>query len=106
MAEGATLFSVGWEVSGKVLGVFSCKDTQVEGRQLGVAGWVQSADRGTVPGQLPGPFSEVRPMWEQLETRRSPKSHIYRKEKKQSINNEKIIFKLDCSAFQIVQQWP
>ncbi|XP_037691202.1 acylphosphatase-1 isoform X1 [Choloepus didactylus] len=70
-----------------------------EGKKLGLVGWVQNTDRGTVQGQLQGPTSKVRHMQEWLETRGSPKSHIDRA----NFNNEKVIVKLDYSNFQIVK---
>ncbi|XP_076979204.1 acylphosphatase-1 isoform X2 [Tamandua tetradactyla] len=99
MAEGDTLISVDYEIFGKVQGVFFRKYTQAEGKKLGLVGWVQNTDRGTVQGQLQGPTSKVRHMQEWLETRGSPKSHIDRAH----FNNEKVIVKLDYSDFQIVK---
>jgi acylphosphatase len=72
---------------------------QAEGKKLGLVGWVQNTDQGTVQGQLQGPISKVRHMQEWLETRGSPKSHIDRA----NFNNEKVISKLDYSDFQIVK---
>ncbi|XP_006206144.1 acylphosphatase-1 isoform X1 [Vicugna pacos] len=99
MAEGDTLISVDYEVFGKVQGVFFRKYTQAESKKLGLVGWVQNTDQGTVQGQLQGPTSKVRHMQEWLETKGSPKSHIDRA----SFNNEKVILKLDYSDFQIVK---
>ncbi|XP_049754127.1 acylphosphatase-1 isoform X5 [Elephas maximus indicus] len=99
MAEGDTLISVDYEIFGKVQGVFFRKYTQAEGKKLGLVGWVQNTDRGTVQGQLQGPTSKVRHMQEWLEMRGSPKSHIDRA----NFSNEKVILKLDYSDFQIVK---
>ncbi|XP_030888921.1 LOW QUALITY PROTEIN: acylphosphatase-1-like [Leptonychotes weddellii] len=99
MAEGDSLISVDYEIFGKVQGVFFHKYTQAEGKKLGLVGWVQNTDRGTVQGQLQGPISKVHHMQEWLETRGSPKSHIDRA----NFRNEKIIVKLDYSDFQIVK---
>ncbi|XP_029807021.1 acylphosphatase-1 isoform X1 [Suricata suricatta] len=99
MADGDTLISVDYEIFGKVQGVFFRKYTQAEGKKLGLVGWVQNTDEGTVQGQLQGPISKVRHMQEWLETRGSPKSHIDRA----NFRNEKIILKLDYSDFQIVK---
>ncbi|XP_032261499.1 acylphosphatase-1 isoform X1 [Halichoerus grypus] len=99
MAEGDTLISVDYEIFGKVQGVFFRKYTQAEGKKLGLVGWVQNTDEGTVQGQLQGPVSKVRHMQEWLETRGSPKSHIDRA----NFRNEKVIVKLDYSDFQIVK---
>ncbi|XP_004624924.1 acylphosphatase-1 [Octodon degus] len=99
MAEGDTLVSVDYEVFGKVQGVFFRKYTQAEGKRLGLVGWVQNTDHGTVQGQLQGPRSKVHRMQEWLETKGSPKSHIERA----NFKNEKAILKLDYSDFQIVK---
>ncbi|XP_039088228.1 acylphosphatase-1 isoform X1 [Hyaena hyaena] len=99
MAEGDTLLSVDYEIFGKVQGVFFRKYTQAEGKKLGLVGWVQNTDQGTVQGQLQGPISKVRQMQEWLETRGSPKSHIDRA----NFRNEKVILKLEYSDFQIVK---
>ncbi|XP_069885952.1 acylphosphatase-1 isoform X1 [Dipodomys merriami] len=99
MAEGDTLVSVDYEIFGKVQGVFFRKYTQAEGKKLGLVGWVQNTDRGTVQGQLQGPISKVRHMQEWLKTRGSPKSHI----DSANFNNEKVILRLDYSDFQIVK---
>ncbi|KAG8514265.1 Acylphosphatase-1, partial [Galemys pyrenaicus] len=99
MAEGDTLISVDYEVFGKVQGVFFRKYTQAESKKLGLVGWVQNTDQGTVQGQLQGPISKVRHMQEWLRTRGSPKSHIDRA----NFSNEKVILKLDYSDFQIVK---
>ncbi|XP_024423480.2 acylphosphatase-1 isoform X1 [Desmodus rotundus] len=99
MAEGDTLISVDYEIFGKVQGVFFRKYTQAEGKKLGLVGWVQNTDQGTVQGQVQGPISKVRHMQEWLETRGSPKSHIDRA----NFNNEKVILKLDYSDFQIIK---
>ncbi|XP_062037103.1 acylphosphatase-1 isoform X1 [Lepus europaeus] len=99
MAEGDTLVSVDYEIFGKVQGVFFRKYTQAEGKKLGLVGWVQNTDRGTVQGQLQGPISKVHLMQQWLETRGSPKSHIDRA----NFDNEKVISKLDYSDFQIVK---
>ncbi|XP_041609395.1 acylphosphatase-1-like [Vulpes lagopus] len=99
MAEGDTLIAVDYEIFGKVQGVFFRKYTQTEGKKLGLVGWVQNTDQGTVQGQLQGPISKVRLMQEWLETKGSPKSHIDRA----NFRNEKVILKLDYSDFQIVK---
>lgn len=99
MAEGDTLISVDYEVFGKVQGVFFRKYTQAESKKLGLVGWVQNTEQGTVQGQLQGPTSKVRHMQQWLEKKGSPKSHIERAD----FNNERVISKLDYSDFQIVK---
>ncbi|XP_049626469.1 acylphosphatase-1 isoform X1 [Suncus etruscus] len=99
MAEGDTLISVDYEVFGKVQGVFFRKYTQAESKKLGLVGWVQNTDQGTVQGQLQGPTSKVRHMQQWLQKKGSPKSHIERA----NFDNEKVISELDYSDFQIVK---
>ncbi|XP_072284255.1 acylphosphatase-1 [Pyxicephalus adspersus] len=76
MAEGSPLVSLDYEVFGKVQGVFFRKYTQAEGTRLGLVGWVQNTEAGTVRGQLQGPLSRVREMQEWLRNKGSPKSKI------------------------------
>lgn len=97
------LLSVGWELS--VLGVFSCKCTQVRGHS-----WEWEAGRRVLTGaqcqddyQVPSPRCAI--CRNNLRPDGVP-NHTPTEKEKKSINNEKIIFKLDCSAFQIVEQWP
>ncbi|XP_043838075.1 acylphosphatase-1 isoform X2 [Dromiciops gliroides] len=99
MAEGHTLLSVDYEIFGKVQGVFFRKYTQAEGKKLGLVGWVQNTDEGTVIGQIQGPTVQVRVMQEWLKTEGSPKSRIDRAK----FNNERIIPKLEYKDFQIVK---
>ncbi|XP_007453924.1 PREDICTED: acylphosphatase-1-like [Lipotes vexillifer] len=99
IAEGDALISVDCDILGEVLGVMVHEYTQVEGKKLGLGGWIQSTDWNTVQGQLQGPISEVRHPQEMLETRGGLRSHTDRA----SFNSEKVILKSDCSAFQIVK---
>ncbi|XP_020841927.1 acylphosphatase-1 isoform X2 [Phascolarctos cinereus] len=99
MAEGHTLMSVDYEIFGKVQGVFFRKYTQAEGKKLGLVGWVQNTDQGTVQGQIQGPTVQVQIMQEWLKTKGSPKSRI----DKAKFHNEKVIPKLEHKDFQIVK---
>ncbi|XP_061467755.1 acylphosphatase-1 isoform X2 [Rhineura floridana] len=99
MAEGDGLISVDYEVFGKVQGVFFRKNTQAQGKKLGVVGWVQNTDYGTVQGQIQGPTVKVRQLQEWLQKTGSPKSRIDRAE----FRNEKEIACLDHSNFCIVK---
>ncbi|XP_028575333.1 acylphosphatase-1 isoform X5 [Podarcis muralis] len=99
MAEGDGLISVDYEVFGKVQGVFFRKNTQTEGKKLGVVGWVQNTDYGTVQGQIQGPTVKVRQLQEWLQKTGSPKSRIDRAE----FRNEKKIARLEHSDFCIVK---
>ncbi|KAL6105728.1 acyp1 [Pungitius sinensis] len=93
------LVSVEYEIFGRVQGVFFRKYTQAEGRKLGLVGWVQNTDAGTVQGQLQGPRSHVKEMQEWLKSTGSPKSRISKAEFK----NEKAIDSLEHSSFNIVR---
>lgn len=99
MAEGEGLLSVDYEVYGKVQGVFFRKHTQAQGKKLGVVGWVQNTNYGTVQGQIQGPSGQVRQLQEWLRKTGSPKSHIDKTE----FQNEKKIVRLEHSDFCIVK---
>ncbi|XP_044868252.1 acylphosphatase-1 isoform X2 [Mauremys mutica] len=109
MTEGDSLISVDYEVFGKVQGVFFRKYTQVcllqmleqraEGKKLGLVGWVQNTEDGTVQGQIQGPSVKVRELQEWLRKTGSPKSHISRAE----FHNEKKIVALEYRNFSIVK---
>lgn len=72
---------------------------QKEGQQLGLVGWVQNTDAGTVQGQLQGPADKVKQMQEWLKTTGSPKSKIDKAEFK----NEKKIEALEHKDFKIIR---
>ncbi|XP_008398472.1 acylphosphatase-1 [Poecilia reticulata] len=97
--SGEGLISVDYEIFGKVQGVFFRKYTQAEGTKLGLVGWVQNTEAGTVKGQLQGPRSEVEKMQEWLKLTGSPKSHITKAEFK----NQKTIESLEHSSFRIIK---
>ncbi|XP_006117827.2 acylphosphatase-1 isoform X1 [Pelodiscus sinensis] len=99
MAEDDSLISVDYEIFGRVQGVFFRKYTQNEGKKLGVVGWVQNTEDGTVEGQIQGPIVKVREMQEWLRKKGSPRSHIERAE----FRNEKKIFALEHKNFSIVK---
>ncbi|KAK1793256.1 hypothetical protein P4O66_011639 [Electrophorus voltai] len=92
------LLSVDYEVYGRVQGVFFRKYTKSEGKKLGLVGWVQNTQAGTVQGQLQGPASKIKQMQEWLRATGSPQSRIIKAEFK----NEKSIEKMDFSDFKIV----
>ncbi|XP_051579240.1 acylphosphatase-1-like isoform X1 [Myxocyprinus asiaticus] len=93
------LLSVDYEVYGRVQGVFFRKYTQSEGKKLGLVGWVQNTDAGTVQGQLQGPVSKVQQMQQWLQTTGSPQSRIAKAEFK----NERTVDKLDFKDFKVVR---
>ncbi|PWA16549.1 acylphosphatase-1 [Gambusia affinis] len=97
--SGEGLISVDYEIFGKVQGVFFRKYTQAEGTKLGVVGWVQNTEAGTVKGQLQGPSSKVEKMQEWLKVTGSPKSCINKAEFK----NKKTIESLEYSSFSIIK---
>ncbi|KAL8168537.1 UNVERIFIED_CONTAM: Acylphosphatase-1 [Gekko kuhli] len=99
MAEGDGLISVDYEVFGKVQNVFFRKYTQAQGKKLGVVGWVQNTDYGTVQGQIQGPAFKVQQLQEWLRKTGSPKSCI----EKVNFRNEKKITHLEHSDFCIVK---
>ncbi|XP_074677661.1 acylphosphatase-1 isoform X1 [Strix aluco] len=99
MAEGEGLFSVDYEVSGRVQGVFFRKYTQKEAKRLGLVGWVQNTSHGTVQGQIQGPAARVREMQEWLRKIGSPQSCISQAE----FSNEKKIVALEHQDFKILQ---
>ncbi|XP_073443750.1 acylphosphatase-1 [Dendrobates tinctorius] len=95
--EGDTLICLDYEVFGKVQGVFFRKHTQAEGTRLGLVGWVQNTEHGTVRGHLQGPVAKMREMQQWLQKTGSPKSRITRAQ----FHNEKKIQHLEHASFQI-----
>lgn len=76
-----------------------CFIFQAEGKKLGLVGWVQNTEAGTVQGQLQGPSDRVKQMQEWLSSTGSPKSQI----RKTEFKNEKKIESLEHSTFKIVR---
>lgn len=72
---------------------------QAEGKRLGLVGWVQNTDAGTVQGQLQGSASKVQMMQHWLQTIGSPQSRITKAEFK----NEHTVDKLDFKDFKVVR---
>ncbi|XP_018601613.1 acylphosphatase-1 isoform X2 [Scleropages formosus] len=99
MSDQEDLISVDYEILGRVQGVFFRKYTQAEGKRLGLVGWVQNTEIGTVQGQLQGSRSKVQQMQEWLKTTGSPKSKISKAEFK----NEKTIQSLDYTTFKVIR---
>ncbi|XP_035279315.1 acylphosphatase-1 [Anguilla anguilla] len=98
MTDKEDVISVDYEIFGRVQGVFFRKYTQAEGKKLGLVGWVQNTEAGTVQGQLQGPSSKVIQMQEWLKTTGSPKSQIVKAEFK----NERKIENLGHKNFKII----
>ncbi|KAM7375774.1 hypothetical protein PAMP_005546 [Pampus punctatissimus] len=72
---------------------------KAQGKKLGLVGWVQNTDAGTVQGQLQGPRGKVKEMQEWLKSTGSPKSQITKAEFKK----EKTVDSLEHSSFNIVK---
>jgi acylphosphatase len=73
---GKVLVRVGFEVFGKVQGVFFRKFTSEHASALGLNGFVLNTDSGTVKGEMEGPRDKVNLMKHWLESTGSPKSKI------------------------------
>ncbi|XP_028677740.1 acylphosphatase-1 [Erpetoichthys calabaricus] len=97
MANNEKLTTVDYEVFGRVQGVFFRKYTQAEGKKLGLVGWVQNTEQGTVRGQLQGPNCKIQAMKAWLKNKGSPKSRIDKAE----FSNEKDIQKLVFEDFTV-----
>ncbi|XP_027855945.1 acylphosphatase-1 [Xiphophorus couchianus] len=97
--SGEGLISVDYEIFGKVQGVWFRKYTQAEGTKLGIVGWVQNTEAGTVKGQLQGPRSKVEKMQEWLKCTGSPKSRI----DEAVFKNKKTTESLEYSSFSIIE---
>jgi acylphosphatase len=69
---------VGFEVFGKVQGVFFRKFTAEHATALGLAGFVLNTDSGSVKGEMEGARDKVALMRHWLEHTGSPKSRIDR----------------------------
>ncbi|XP_010142664.1 PREDICTED: acylphosphatase-1, partial [Buceros rhinoceros silvestris] len=68
-----------------------------EAKRLGLVGWVQNTNYGTVRGQIQGPAARVQELQEWLRKIGSPQSRISRAE----FSNEKKIMVLEHKDFQI-----
>ncbi|XP_075704634.1 acylphosphatase-1-like isoform X2 [Rhinoderma darwinii] len=97
MAEGDALICLDYEVFGKVQGVFFRKYTQAEGTRLGLVGWVQNTEHGSVTGQIQGPVAKVQEMQQWLRKTGSPKSRITGAQ----FHNEKPIQQRELRSFHI-----
>jgi acylphosphatase len=98
MAQPA-LLAVGFEVFGKVQGVFFRKFTQEQARSLGLRGRVQNTRAGTVTGQLEGERAAVDRMVVWLQKTGSPQSRIDKVE----LSNRRGIDSFSFQDFRIVR---
>ncbi|XP_030383140.1 acylphosphatase-2 [Scaptodrosophila lebanonensis] len=71
-----TIWSVNFEISGKVQGVFFRKHTLTQARKLGLHGWCMNTTHGTVKGVLEGPLEQITDMRYWLQHKGSPRSII------------------------------
>jgi len=69
---------IAFEVFGKVQGVFFRKYTQTKANELGLIGWVQNTDKGTVIGEAEGEKAAVEKFKHWLCKEGSPSSKIER----------------------------
>ncbi|KAK3599017.1 hypothetical protein CHS0354_007484 [Potamilus streckersoni] len=99
MATGEKLVSVDYEVFGKVQDVFFRKYTKKKARSLGLVGWVENTDRGTVVGQVQGPAEKIAAMKDWLRLEGSPESKI----EKCVFTKEGAIEKLTHEIFRVVE---
>jgi acylphosphatase len=72
--------TVGFEVFGKVQGVFFRKCTKEQATREHVTGWIRNTDKKTVQGELQGTRAAVSAMKKWLQTKGSPRSRIERAE--------------------------
>lgn len=91
------LKTVDFEVFGRVQKVFFRKCTQEQGKQLGLRGWCQNTQKGTVIGAIQGPPEKIAKMKTWLEKVGSPASSINKVE----FNNENDIDDYTYTDFEI-----
>mmetsp|Transcript_56742 Transcript_56742/g.130291 ORF Transcript_56742/g.130291 Transcript_56742/m.130291 type:complete len:97 (-) Transcript_56742:320-610(-) len=72
----AHVTSVSFEVFGKVQGVYFRKYTQAKAKELGLTGWVQNTQTGSVIGVIHGLTENLERMADWLQNVGSPKSKI------------------------------
>jgi len=94
------LKTIDFEVFGRVQKVFFRKCTQEQGKQLGLKGWCQNTQQGTVVGTVQGSPENVDQMKTWLEKVGSPASHIDKVEFK----NEKDIGDYTFTDFEIIRK--
>lgn len=93
------LKTVDFEVFGKVQKVFFRKCTQEQGKLLGLRGWCQNTQNGTVIGTVQGPVENVNKMTTWLREVGSPASRI----EKLELKNENILDDYTYTDFDIVR---
>ncbi|KAK9821482.1 hypothetical protein WJX74_000783 [Apatococcus lobatus] len=86
----------GFEVTGKVQGVFFRQTTVEEAQKLGLVGWVRNDASGSVQGEAQGPSDKADSLKDWLQHTGSPGSRI----DKCNISNERTIDNLDYDKFE------
>lgn len=76
MALSLSVKTVGFEVFGKVQGVFFRKCAQEQARREAVTGWIRNTHDNTVKGELQGKAKAIEAMKLWLRTKGSPLSRI------------------------------
>mmetsp|Transcript_17331 Transcript_17331/g.18070 ORF Transcript_17331/g.18070 Transcript_17331/m.18070 type:complete len:97 (-) Transcript_17331:39-329(-) len=89
--------SINFEVFGKVQKVYFRKFTQEKAQELGLKGWVQNTEQGTVIGVAQGPEEDIEQLKVWLATVGSPKSRIDKLE----IENEQEIESCEFEDFTV-----
>lgn len=92
--------AVDFEVFGRVQKVFFRKCTQEQGNKLGLRGWCQNTQKGTVIGTIQGPPEKVEEMKKWLKEVGSPASSIERVEFK----NENDIADYTHTGFEVIRK--
>ncbi|TPX51488.1 acylphosphatase [Synchytrium endobioticum] len=96
-ASTKPLWTVSYQIHGKVQGVFFRKYTCHKGQTLGINGYVKNHDNGWVEGIAQGPKSQVEAFKKWISSEGSPKSRI----DSFHWSNEGLIDKLEHQAFSI-----
>ncbi|KAL3874063.1 hypothetical protein ACJMK2_037127 [Sinanodonta woodiana] len=73
--------------------------TKKKARSLGLVGWVENTERGTVVGQVQGPAEQIAAMKDWLRLEGSPESKI----EKCVFTKEGVIEKLTHEIFRVVE---
>lgn len=94
------LRTVDFEVFGQVQKVFFRKCTQEQGKSLGLRGWCQNTQNGTVIGTVQGPTTDVDKMITWLREVGSPASRI----EKLELKNDNTIDDYTYTDFEIVRK--
>lgn len=104
-----TLTCLGFEASGKVQHVSMRKYTQQAARRLGVAGYIQNTERGTVEGEVCAAPAALASFRQWLEEEGSPKSRVdaveYSNERGVSVNPFNGVFAIRKVTFSNGKQW-